>query len=209
VTHEALFGLLATTGMRIGEAVGLERDDVDLGAGVIMIREAKFYRSRLVPLHPSPTAAMSCYSAKRDSLCPRPRSTAFFLSGAGTRLERSGVDKTIRKITTSMWAELEPHLLKEERVLFPAIRALAGGARDFPFGLVRNPIRMMSLDHDRAGDLLAELRAATDGYRVPDDGCASYHSLYERLERLETDTHRHIHLENNVLFPAAMAVEDA
>jgi hypothetical protein len=89
------------------------------------------------------------------------------------------------------------------------IRALAGGARDFPFGLVRNPIRMMSLDHDRAGDLLAGLRAATDGYRVPDDGCASYPSLYERLERLETDTHRHIHLENNVLFHAAMAVEDA
>jgi integrase len=101
-THEALFGLLATTGMRIGEAVGLERDDVDLGAGVITVREAKFDRSRLVPLHPSTTAAMSSYSTRRDSLCPRPRSSAFFLSGAGTRLERSGVDKTLRKITTSM-----------------------------------------------------------------------------------------------------------
>jgi len=101
-THEALFGLLATTGMRIGEAVGLERDDVDLGAGVITIREAKFDRSRLVPLHPSTTAAMSRYATRRDSLCPRPPSTAFFLSNAGTRLGRSGVDKTLRNITTSM-----------------------------------------------------------------------------------------------------------
>lgn len=101
-THEALFGLLATTGMRLGEAVGLERDDVDLDAGVITIRHAKFDRSRLVPLHPTATVALSRYAARRERLCPRPRSTAFFLSVAGTRLDRSGVDKTLRKITTAM-----------------------------------------------------------------------------------------------------------
>jgi integrase/recombinase XerD len=71
-THEVLFGLLATTGMRIGEAIGLERNDVDLGAGIITIREAKFDRSRLVPLHPSTTAAMTSYTTRRDQLCPRP-----------------------------------------------------------------------------------------------------------------------------------------
>jgi regulator of cell morphogenesis and NO signaling len=114
----------------------------------------------------------------------------------------------VGRLVAELGAELEPHMLKEERVLFPAIRALVGGVREFPFGTVRNPIRMMSLEHDRAGELLAELRATTDDYRVPDDGCASYRSLYERLERLEADTHRHIHLENNVLFPAAIAVED-
>lgn len=101
-THEALFGLLATTGMRLGEAVSLDRDDVDLGAGVITIRVAKFDRSRLVPLHPSTTNAMSRYMTRRDSLCGRAPSAAFFLSGAGTRLSRSGVDKTLRTITTSM-----------------------------------------------------------------------------------------------------------
>jgi integrase/recombinase XerD len=101
-THEALFGLLATTGMRLGEAVGLERDDVDVGAGVVTIRVAKFDRSRLVPLHPSTTAAMSAYVKRREELCGRPRSTAFFLSGSGTRLQRSGVDKTLRQITTTM-----------------------------------------------------------------------------------------------------------
>jgi integrase/recombinase XerD len=101
-THEALFGLLATSGMRVGEAIGLQRDDVGLGAGVITIREAKFDRSRLVPLHPSATQALRRYAAERDRLCPRPRSSAFFLSSAGTALDRSGVGKTFRKVTTAM-----------------------------------------------------------------------------------------------------------
>ena len=101
-THEALFGLLAVSGMRLGEAIGLERHDVDLRAGVITIRHAKFDRCRLVPLHPTTTAALSRYTAERDRRCPRPPSTAFFLTGAGTRLERSGVDKTLRTITTAI-----------------------------------------------------------------------------------------------------------
>lgn len=110
----------------------------------------------------------------------------------------------VARLVTAVREDLEPHLMKEERVLFPAITALAGGEREFPFGPVANPIRMMGIEHDRAGELLVELRAATDGYAVPDDGCASYRSLYERLEALELDTHLHIHKENHVLFPAAL-----
>jgi regulator of cell morphogenesis and NO signaling len=115
----------------------------------------------------------------------------------------------VRRLVEALAADLEPHMLKEERVLFPAIRALIGGTREFAFGTVRNPIRMMALEHDRAGELLAALRSATGDYTVPEDGCASYRSLYERLTHLEADTHRHIHLENNVLFPAAIAIEEA
>lgn len=101
-TYEALFGLLATCGMRVGEAVGLDRDDVDPRAGVITIRHAKFDRTRLVPLDPTVTEALSRYATERDRLCPRPRCRAFFVSSAGTRLDRSGVSKTLRKITTSL-----------------------------------------------------------------------------------------------------------
>ncbi len=101
-THEALFGLLATAGMRIGEAIGLQRGDVDLDAGLVTIHQAKFDRARLVPLHPSTTEALRRYTAERDRLCPRPRSQAFFLSGAGTTLTRSGVEKTFRTITTAI-----------------------------------------------------------------------------------------------------------
>lgn len=106
-THETLFGLLATTGMRIGEAIGLERGDVDLDAGVVTIREAKFDRTRLVPLHPTVIDALGCYPAERDRLCPDPRSPAFFLSSVGTPLTRSGVASTLRELTTSMGIRTE------------------------------------------------------------------------------------------------------
>ncbi|MGH9186622.1 MAG: tyrosine-type recombinase/integrase [Acidimicrobiales bacterium] len=90
------------SGMRVGEAVGLDRDDVDLAAGVITIRQAKFDRTRLVPLHDTTTAALQGYAAERDRLCPAPGSVAFFLSSAGSRLNRSDVAKSLRQITVDM-----------------------------------------------------------------------------------------------------------
>lgn len=112
----------------------------------------------------------------------------------------------VRALVAALRADLEPHLLKEELVLFPAITAAADGEREFPFGSIEHPIRVMLAEHDRAGELLERLRSATDGYAVPDDGCASYRSLYERLEVLELDTHLHVHKENHALFPAALAL---
>jgi integrase len=101
-THAAFFGLLAVSGMRLGEAIRLERGDVDLSAGVLTIREAKFGRSRLVPLHPSATAALRAYAAIRDRLCPHPRSGTFFLSSVGTALLAGGVQHTFNQITTAL-----------------------------------------------------------------------------------------------------------
>jgi integrase/recombinase XerD len=101
-THETLFGLLATTGMRIGEAIGLQRGDIDFDTGVTTIREAKFDRTRLVPLHLTVTDALARYRSERDRLCPAPQAPTVFLSSVGTALTRSGVDKTLRQLTTSM-----------------------------------------------------------------------------------------------------------
>jgi regulator of cell morphogenesis and NO signaling len=115
----------------------------------------------------------------------------------------------VRRLVSAVRADLEPHLRKEEQVLFPAIHALAGGRRDFPFGSIANPIGVMTAEHEQAGELLQELRAATGDFTTPDDGCASYRSLYERLAALELDTHVHIHKENHVLFPAAARLADA
>jgi integrase len=106
-TYQALFGLLAVSGMRVGEAIGLERGDVDPHAGIITIRQAKFDRSRLVPLHPTAADALTHYAGQRGRLCPRPATNAFFLSAAGTRLDRSGVAKTLRKLTTAMGVRTE------------------------------------------------------------------------------------------------------
>ena len=102
LSHQTLFGLLAVSGMRLGEAIGLHRTDVDLDTAVITIRHAKFDRSRIVPLHPTVTAALRYYANARDQLCPQPRSGAFFLSSRGDTLNRSQVDKTLRQLTTAI-----------------------------------------------------------------------------------------------------------
>ena len=114
----------------------------------------------------------------------------------------------VARLVEAATDDLVPHLAKEERVLFPAIGLMVEGQRDFPFGVIGNPIHMMLTEHEVVGALLGELRAVTGDYAVPDDGCASYRSLYARLEELETDTFRHIHLENNVLFPAVAALAE-
>ncbi len=105
--------------------------------------------------------------------------------------------------------DLEPHLLKEERMLFPMIRELdlATAPASFHCGTLRNPISVMLREHDAVGDLLARLRRLTGGYQPPEDGCASYAACYAGLADLEADTHLHIHKENNVLFPLVVRIE--
>lgn len=110
----------------------------------------------------------------------------------------------VRSLVAALWAELEPHLRKEERILFPATHELAGRRSQLPSGALSEHVRMLMFEHDRAGRLLVRLRAVTDDYTVPTDGCASYRSLFERLAALEADTHVHIHKENHTLFPAAL-----
>ena len=106
-------------------------------------------------------------------------------------------------------ADLEPHMLKEERVLFPMIRELAAATLvpTFPCGSLQNPISVMLVEHDAVGDLLAELHSLTGGYALPADGCASYKACFAAMADLEADTHLHIHKENNVLFPMVLQLE--
>jgi regulator of cell morphogenesis and NO signaling len=127
----------------------------------------------------------------------------------GVHGERHPELAEVESLVRAVRADLEPHMRKEELVLFPAIGQLDGGERAFPFGHIANPVRMMMLEHEQAGELLERLREVTGDYRVPDDACASYRSLYERLAAVESDTHVHIHKENYVLFPAAVARFDA
>jgi integrase/recombinase XerD len=106
-SYEALFGLLAVSGMRIGEALALDRKDVDLDAGVITIRKAKGDRERLVPLHPTSSDALRRYASTRDRLIPTPRSDAFFLSSAGTPVLAVGLQTTFREIMTRVGLRTE------------------------------------------------------------------------------------------------------
>lgn len=85
-THRTFFGLLAATGMRVGEAARLDRGDVDLDAGLLTISHTKFNKGRRLPLHPSTVAALRDYAQQRDRLGPRPTTASFFVSTRGTRL---------------------------------------------------------------------------------------------------------------------------
>lgn len=104
-------------------------------------------------------------------------------------------------------AELEPHLMKEERILFPMIRELESSPETpaFHCGSLQNPIGVMCAEHDKAVELLARLRTQTSGYAPPPDGVAD--DLYESLAALESDTLQHIHVENDRLFPGAVDEE--
>lgn len=109
--------------------------------------------------------------------------------------------------------DLLPHMAKEEMILFPYIseldNATARGRKTAPppFGTVRNPVRMMMFEHDAAGDLLRAIRNLTSHFSIPEGACPSFVALYAGLEDLEKDLHRHIHLENNVLFEKAIELE--
>jgi len=119
----------------------------------------------------------------------------------------------VREIFKGLAQELTTHLMKEEMMLFPYIvRAEAAAAGNgplarAPFGSVQNPVSMMEHEHNSAGNALRAMNEATNGYSAPADACISYQTLYQALAAFEADLHQHIHLENNILFPRAVAIE--
>jgi regulator of cell morphogenesis and NO signaling len=105
--------------------------------------------------------------------------------------------------------ELASHLMKEEQILFPYLKQAASRNECGPscFGSVQNPIRVMMMEHDGAGEKLREIREATNNYALPEDACFSYSTLFSAFQEFEKDLHEHIHLENNILFPRAIEMD--
>jgi len=117
------------------------------------------------------------------------------------------------EVFAALRAELEPHMQKEEAVLFPFIRAIEVAREtraqlpSMPFGTIANPIRMMETEHENAGQILREIREITNTFELPSYACVTYKALMNGLTELEQDLHLHVHLENNVLFPQAAELE--
>jgi regulator of cell morphogenesis and NO signaling len=122
---------------------------------------------------------------------------------------------SIRDTFHSLADELTSHLEKEERVLFPYVRELETASRGrrpaytIPLGLASGAIGVMEREHEVAGLALKTIHRLTEGFRPPADACGSFAALYAGLEIFETDLFAHIHLENNVLFPRAMVMEQS
>lgn len=121
----------------------------------------------------------------------------------------------VQSLFQDLAKELTVHMMKEEQILFPYIQEMEEAVnrkRSLPpamFGTVQNPVRMMMMEHDSSGQTLHRIREATNGYVAPPDGCVTYQTLYRALEAFEKDLHSHIHLENNILFPRSVDLENA
>ena len=121
----------------------------------------------------------------------------------------------IRETFLGLAQELTLHLMKEENVLFPYIVRMEEAVLQndpvlpAPFGTVQNPVRMMMQEHDGAGEALRHIREASRNFSAPQDACISYQTLYQALAGFEADLHQHIHLENNILFPRTVVMEES
>lgn len=126
--------------------------------------------------------------------------------------ERHPELREIGRLFAAITAEMTSHMFKEENVLFPYIAAVGDAAQcgdeppPAPFGSIQNPIRMMEMEHESAGSVMADIRRLTNDYTPPEDGCGTYRVCLQELEGFERDLHAHVHLENNVLFPKALAL---
>lgn len=118
--------------------------------------------------------------------------------------------RSASRIFDEFAAEIGHHMMKEERILFPAIERIDSSVTPpcFPFGTLANPIRMMEAEHDDAGNALEQIRVLLNGYSPPNWACNTVRALYAALEELEQDMHQHVHKENNVLFPNAIQKEN-
>jgi regulator of cell morphogenesis and NO signaling len=120
----------------------------------------------------------------------------------------------IARVFDTLADELYAHMQKEERVLFPYIASMAAqnagddGPGRPPFSTVRNPIRVMEHDHAEAAAHLEQIQQLTNGFTPPADACATWKACYATLDAFDRDLREHVHLENNVLFPAAVRLEN-
>ena len=120
--------------------------------------------------------------------------------------ERHSELAEVQRLYNEVRADLEPHLLTEEQVVFPLIRQFTADPSHADAAAIAEQILLLSAEHETVGELLEELNRVTGGYETPADGCATYNACYLALAELEADTHLHIHKESNILFPAVTNV---
>jgi regulator of cell morphogenesis and NO signaling len=119
----------------------------------------------------------------------------------------------IAQLFAGVKAEFEGHLVKEEMILFPQIKKLAEvkrGEAEYirpPFGSIAHPIRVMEAEHENAGSAFDSIKKLSNNYNPPADACNTFKVYYAELENFENDLHKHVHLENNILFPKSLILE--
>lgn len=128
--------------------------------------------------------------------------------------ERHTELKKIYQLFMKLQNEITDHLDKEEQILFPYVKELVKAEKenispqDQPqFGTAANPVAMMEAEHEEAGGIMEEIQNLSNDFTPPEDACATYRVLFQNLEGFRDDLHKHVHLENNILFPKALKLE--
>ena len=128
--------------------------------------------------------------------------------------EKSPEIVAINSLFSELKEELLSHMQKEERMLFPYIKKMIVAQKNSleltypPFGTVENPVKVMESEHDKAGNIMKLINKMSGSYTPPETACATFRVLYKELKEFEDDLHVHIHLENNILFPKALQLEN-
>lgn len=164
-TFETLFGLLAVTGMRIGEAMRLDRDDIDWTDGLLIVRNSKFGRTRELICHPTTLAALSAYGSRRDELCSRPASPSFFVSAMGRRLAHHSVYPSFRQVLVTAGLDKPAHgrapRVHDLRHAF-AVRTLVRWYRDGGDVQARLPLLSTYMGHIQPASTFWYLSASSE-----------------------------------------------
>ena len=118
----------------------------------------------------------------------------------------------IMDLFTEVKRELEQHMMKEEVILFPRIKEMElmvnNNVKESQLVFIDAPIHVMEIEHEKAANLLNEINGITNDYTVPADACTTFRLAYDELKMFEHDLHKHVHLENNLLFPKALTLQE-
>jgi regulator of cell morphogenesis and NO signaling len=137
-----------------------------------------------------------------------PQTLMYVLKVATKHGNRYPYMQKVYELFAALTEDMSQHMVKEEKILFPRIKLLElNAAPQNPVAYITGPVEVMEHEHDEAGTTMQKIRVLTGNYQAPDDACTTFRLALASLQAFEADLHHHVHLENNILFPKAIALQ--
>lgn len=211
------FGLDFCCGGRISLRDACEKHQIDLSELTSALEDVSEQQDNEVDVNAMQIDVLSDYIEEKHHTYVReriPEIEPFLSKLVRVHGEKNPELKKVEELFGLVKEELLAHMPKEEKVLFPYVKEMItakneGNVLERPhFGTIKNPITVMEAEHTSAGDAFKEIRDITNNLTPPEHACNTYRTVFSLLEEFEEDLHQHIHLENNILFPKAIALEE-
>jgi regulator of cell morphogenesis and NO signaling len=138
-----------------------------------------------------------------------PQTLMYVLKVATKHGNRYPYMQKVYELFAALTEEMQEHMVKEEKILFPRIKLLElNAAPQNPVAYITGPVEVMEHEHDHAGTIMQKIRLMTGNYKAPEDACTTFKLALASLQAFEADLHHHVHLENNILFPKAISLQE-